>query len=373
MGFIRENIAKILIFTGVLIVIIIIFALLFGNGGRRKELSYSDIENKMKNVAIKYTQKNKKLLPKKENESNKINLDTLVNAKYINEVTAIENENIKCTGYVRLLYKNKENIYVPYIKCGKYYETSSLAEYIVKNEPIVITSDGLYKSDNKYIYRGENVKNYLQLGDRLYRIMEISDNGELKLISNKKLNQYLVWDDRYNPTKDSTAGINDYSKSRLKDSFDTLIKTNTFNPEDDTYYFSEQEMEKMIPHDICIGKRSSGLGIIDSSYECQVIEKGQKISLMTVSDYAKASVDPNCRTIFDKSCMNYNYLSQLSETFRTVTATTDNTYQIFYINEGYAQLSRAANSFSSNIVIYIDNLSLYSKGDGSFENPYYVR
>lgn len=203
--------------------------------------------------------------------------------------------------------------------------------------------------------------------------MQVNENGEVRLITANKINTYFVWDDRYNATKDSTTGINDYTKSRLKDTLNFIYDNNTYLEDDENNYFSEQEIDKMISHDICINKRSSINGAIDSSIDCQVVEKDQMLSLITISDYAKASVDPNCRSVFDKSCMNYNYLSQIGETFRTVTATLDNTYQVYYIDEGYAQLTRASNSFRSSVVIYINNLSLYKDGDGSFEKPYTIR
>lgn len=373
MSFIRDNIAKILIFIGVLIISIIIFSLVFKGTGTKKNITYSNMEDNLLNAAIKYTKANPKLLPKTEEESNKVNLDTLVNSKYIKELSALEDENVKCTGYVELLYKNEKNLYVPYLKCGKYYETKTIADYIISNEQVVTSGDGLYKYNDTYIFRGENPKNYIQVGDKVYRIMQISENGEVRLISSKKLNYYFVWDDRYNTTKDSTAGINEYSKSRLKDSLEFMIENNSTIEDDENYYFSSQEMDKIIPHDVCVAKRSSMNGAIDSSTDCQVVEKDQKVSLITISDYAKTSLDPNCRTVFDKSCMNYNYLSQLSDTFRTVTATLDNSYQVYYIYEGYAQLTRASNPFRANIVIYIDKLSLYNSGDGSFEKPYTIR
>ncbi|MBQ9024687.1 MAG: hypothetical protein IJ105_05710 [Bacilli bacterium] len=372
MEFIRENIAKILIFIGVLIISIIIFTLIFGRNNVGKSLTYSNMENNLLKAATKYANNNKKLLPTTEEETNKINLDTLVDSRYIKELHAIEDENVKCTGYVELLYKNKNNIYIPYLKCGKYYETKTIADYIINNQQVVTSGDGLYNYNGKYVFRGENPNNYLGIGNRLYRIIEISGD-KVRLISNKRLNEYLVWDDRYNTEKDDTTGINDYSKSRLKDSLNSMIENNSLVEDDDYNYFSSQEIDKMVNHDICIGKRSTSNGSIDSSNECQSIDKDQKLSLITVSDYARASIDPNCRTIFDKSCMNYNYFSQIGSVFRTVTATSDNSYQVFYINDGVAELTRASSTFNANIVIYIDKLSLYNSGDGSFEKPYTIR
>ena len=60
--------------------------------------------------------------------------------------------------------------------------------------------------------------------------------------------------------------------------------------------------------------------------------------------------------------MNYNYFTGLNYSIRTVTATSDNTYEIFYIDNGVATLSKASRTFSPNIVINLDALSLYLDG-----------
>ena len=375
MEFIRENFVKILLFLGGLIIVIIIFSLLFGRRGIANKVTYTTLEQRMVQAAKKYANDNKKILPTKENETNKINLDTLVNSNYIDEMTAIEDKNVKCSGNVHLSYKNNDVMYVPYLKCGKYHETKTLSDFIKDSETIVSSNDGLYKYGDMYVYRGENPNNYIIIGNRVYRIIEINENGELRLISNKRLDRYFVWDNRYNAEKQQSVGINDYLKSRLKESFDYIIKNNNFDEDAGTDYtiFSEQEKEKIIKHDICIGKRSLSDGTISSENECKVVDKDQYLSLMTVSDYARASIDPNCKSIYDKSCLNYNYLSQISDSFRTITATSDNSYQVFYIDEGVADLTRASNTFSVYPVVYLDNTSLYQQGDGSLENPYYIR
>lgn len=372
MEFIRENLLKIIFFIGGLILAIVIFSLIFGGKQQTKINDYPTMENSMVTAAQKYVSKNQKLLPKDEEETSKINLDTLVNFEYIKELSAIEDENVKCTGYVEILYKNEDYMYVPYLKCGNYYETQSIADYIENNQEIVTTGDGLYQMGNKYVFRGENPNNYIGIGNRLYRIIDMTEDGVVRLISYKRLNKYMLWDNRYNTEKNMNTGINDYSKSRIKDYLNALLEKPEREDEEPT--FSDQELSKMVAQDICIGKRSSTFGDINDSNECQKVEAEQKVALITISDYARASLDSNCKTIFDKSCMNYNFFSaSSSDNFRTLTATTDNSYQVFYISNGVATLTRASSSFNTNIVIYIDKLSLYNSGSGTYNDPYTIR
>lgn len=370
MEFIRENLLKIVVFIVLLVIGIVIFTFIFGGKKVANIKDYGSMEQTMVDAAKRYISKNQKLLPK-EDETTKINLDTLVNFDYISSLSAVEDENTKCNGYVEVINKNDDYQYIPYLRCGKYYETQSIADYILNNSEVVTVDDGLYHLGNKYVYRGENPRNYLGIGNRLYRIMDISEDGTVRLISYEIIRERFIWDDRYNSERNRNFGINDYSKSRIKDSLNNLLIT----PEDEEdIVFSDAELQKMVPHDICIGKRPSTMGDISDNNECQKVEPNQKVSLITVSDYARISLDPACKSIFDKNCMNYNYLNtEYTTSFRTLTATTDNTYQVFYIDEGKADLINASSPFRTNIVIYIDSTSLYKSGDGSYQNPYTIR
>ena len=333
-------------------------------------MSPSQIESQLVEASKKYARANTKIIPKKENESNKIKSELLEERGYLKE---LKYKNEKCSGYVDLMYKNKKVMFIPFIKCGKSYETIKIANYILNNEPVVSSNDGLYKMGDKYIFRGEVVNNYIMLGNKMYRIMEIDENKEMKLISNKKSGIYFVWDNRYNIDKKSSSGINNYFKSRLKEKIDYVVKNNDYDDNGSDHFFSEQEFEKMIPHDVCVGKRPASYGGIDSSNECQTISQDEYISLITVSDYARASIDPNCKTIYDKTCSNYNYLSKINSYFYTTTAVSDNSYEIYYINGAVANRIKASKSFVPNIVVYIGNSSIYLSGDGSQKNPYILK
>ena len=371
MEFIRENILKIITFIVILVIAIIIFTLVFSHKKISNPKTYSDMENYLVQSAKEYVNDNKKLLPNNEKESNKIKLDTLINEGYMEELTAIEDENIKCSGYVTINYAIGNYLFVPFLQCGKHYETETIANHIIDNEKIVNIDDGLYKSGEKYIFRGENPNNYLKLSENMYRIMEIEGNY-LKLISVEGINDYVYWDDRYNHEQDEYIGINDYKKSRLKEYFQEIIDIQSVGSKDEKY-FSDLEYSKFSYHDICIGKRPSSYSNIDDSYECQITDADQKISLINISDFAKASIDPNCNSIYERSCLNYNYLASVNSSFMTITAASDNTYQIYVIDDGIAELENANDTDDLNIVIYLNETSLYNSGNGSLNDPYTIR
>ncbi len=365
MGFIRENILKILTIVVVFIIAIVVIVVFFGGKNVKSSSSYSNMESNLVLTTKKYLNDNKKLIPKNNGEISKVNIDTLVNEKYMKDLFAIEDSNIKCSGYVQIINKEGNYDYVPYVKCGKYYETKKISDYILDNYVEIVNEDGLYKMGEKYVFKGEDPNNYIKLGNRIYRIIEINEKGELKLISTERYIDQVVWDDRYNVERDKDDGINDFSKSRLKDSLKEVFE--------DVEFFTEEEKNKIVEHDICIGKRTKTDVSIDGASECQQQYPNQKISIIQLSEYSRASIDPNCKTINDKACINYNYMKNISSSMRTITASADNTYQVYLVNNGVADLVRASASFSLYPVIYIDNLSIYNSGDGSLENPYTIR
>ena len=87
-----------------------------------------------------------------------------------------DDKTIYCYVEVTKVYEDKEDYrYTPYISCGKYYVTKTIADYILdietENGTFERTTDsGLYKVGDDYIFRGEDVKNFIRLGNHKYRI-----------------------------------------------------------------------------------------------------------------------------------------------------------------------------------------------------------
>lgn len=364
MGFIRENILKIVVFVVALVVAILIISFALKGTGLNNVSTYDGMEESLKTSAQKYVSKNQKLLPKSEEEQSKINLDTLVNEEYIDELYSLEDENIKCSGYVMIILKNDNYKYTPYIKCGKYYETKTIADYIKSNSEIVTSDSGLYQDGDKYIYKGENPDNYLMIGERTYRIIEITKDNELRLISADSYDDNAPWDDRYNIETDEYYGINDFSKSRIKDTLDDAY---------DSEYFTDEERNFIIEHNVCVGKRALSDESIDGVSDCSVEYANQKVGLINVSDYMRASSDSNCTNTASVSCTNYNYLEYITSSYTTLNAVSDNSYEVYRIYYGISSEIYANSQFSVYPVVYIDPLALYSSGDGTQTNPYIMK
>ena len=378
MNFIRDNIVKIGLMLLAAVIIIVVAVACSG----RKEIvddstGYIEMENKVQAAAIKYIRKNQSLLPKTTDQVRKIKLDTLISNKMISELHALEDSNVKCSGYVDIIKKSSnktEYRYTPYIKCGKYYETRTIGDYIKSTEEVVTTGEGLYNLNNTYYFRGEYPKNYILLGERMYRILEITEDNNLKVISSEKTENSYVWDDRFNTEKNDYYGINIFSKSRLKENLDFLYENIDENKGE--IFFSNTEKEYIVEHDFCVGRRSMSDVSINSESECKETIP-LKVGVISLNDYYRSSIDSSCTAINKQECNNYNFLFSLvngrKSRFITLIANADNSYTFYRINYGVLETKNTYIDNSLFPVIYLDKNILYKSGSGTSEDPYIVR
>lgn len=396
MNFIRNNIVKIMIVLIALIVVVVILAACSKKEAPIDiETGYTEMENRLQNAAIKLTKNNKTLLPTTTEVSKKIKMKTLINKGLITPFHAMEDSNVKCTGYVEVIKKSEDEEdyrYTPYVKCGKYYETKTIGSYIISNEAIVNKGQGLYRveldtqsanteqtsaeTEKKYSYyfKGEYPNNYLLIGERMYRIMEITEDNNLKVISTAKTEDSYIWDDRFNKDKQDYIGINDFSKSRIKQTLEFLY--NNDNQDDGEIFFTNLEKEYIVPHDFCVGKRSLSDTAIYSKSECEVKEE-LPVGLITLNEYFRVSTSSNCTGVDKQDCNNYNFLYSINPgrqaLFMTLTASANDSYSDYQIYYGELVTKKASNSRTLYPVIYLDKNLLYKSGSGTIKDPYIIR
>lgn len=368
MKFLRDNIVKIAVVFGVLIIVIVILIACSNSGtGVGKGRTYSKMEDNFKNAATKFLQKHGDLLPTEEGKTVQVQMNSVYSEKEMKNFVSPEDPNVRCDGYANVNYRlnekgNKVYRVVPHIKCADLYETEDLYVHILKNEELVTSLDGLYKVGNEYIYRGENPNNYVQIGLHLYRILSIDEDGYIKLINAESLPYSVIWDDRYNKDIQRYDGINDYYVSRVRTSI--LDYYNSDN------YYTDTERNLFVKHSYCIGRRSENNVSVSKDEECQQTSDEDFVSLPILYDFFIASVDTNCKSIYDKTCGNYNYLTELTPFF-TLTASKDNTYNIFTADvPAYADIARDHEKLS--LVSFIVDVS-YSSGKGTITEPYIVK
>lgn len=361
-----------IIVTVMLLVLLILFIVSSLGKNKNSSYSYSQIESILEKAGKSYFNDNPSYLPTDDGDIVEVDSTTLVEAGKMKDLSEYPTkDNTICTGSVKVLYEDDEYLYSPVLNCGDNYSTVALVSKILDNEETITTGDGLYSRSGEYVFRGENVNNYVKLDANLWRIVKITSNDEIVLISDQGVGRSAIWDNRYNEQKKYSTGINDYSVSRIKDHLDEIYK----NTEEKSkgYVLSKKDKSRMVSYNVCIGKRLSKSEDKVNTEECKETLKDQKIGLLTLSDYLYASVDPNCKSSETRSCSNYNYLVTDFDWW-LATANKENTYQVYRVRGGGSITSDNASGYAFiRTVIRLNSSVLYNGGQGTEKNPYKVR
>ena len=182
-----------LVFIIVVILIIVIAMLIISlsSGGKR---SYASVEKTMVSAAKKYYKDNPSLLPQESGKDIEVDTTVLASGGYMKDLSELT-KNDECKGKV-IVGKNKNDYdYTAYLDCGSKYKTALLYARLIENT--VTSGEGLYAvsdfieapttlgvdddgydlSKNEllygYVFRGQNVDNYIKIEKMLYRIVRI--------------------------------------------------------------------------------------------------------------------------------------------------------------------------------------------------------
>ena len=342
---------------GTIVLIIMLIAI---SSCSSKNKSYSDIENDMVVAAKNYYKVNNDKLPKDE-ESIKISLNTLIDLEYIKAVVEPENKEKTCEGHVQVKKVDDKYVYTPFLKCAGSYEPEYLSEKI-KNAGQDEYGNGIYLMDGEYVYRGSDVKNYVLFNDQLWRIMLVDSEGDIQLISNYSTDKDYYWENSYNIEEQANVGVNtNYHNSNIRKSLVEYYQEN----------FSDESKAKIVPKNLCIGALSFKENF-NRSKECNKIQEKEYIGLPRVSDYQRASLDPNCTNRTQGQCRNHNYLvkSAFISTW-LLNPVEENTYSVF-AGYGVVYLD-AADKRTVNPVVFITKDTITSGGIGTKEEPFILK
>lgn len=358
---------KFLIMAGLIIclplVLIIFLAIIQGCGNNK--ITHEKYEEKMI-LGLQNYAKDTNKMPKEEGEILTVELSTLVKKEYIKSSEDLLDD-ATCEGSVSVR-RNGSSIdinnggflsYTVDLKC-KAYSTTHLVDKI--KEEVVTEGDGLYKDNESYIFKGKKVKNYINFFGHNYRVMSIDKDNILKLVKIEPEMPERIWDNKFNVETNRTSGKNIYKDSVM---LDYLL-----NDYSNVKKISAKAKEYILAYDACTGKRNSTNLAIDSSIDCSEKLEKQIVSLINISDYSKASLDPDCSSLRSQSCNNYNYLYGTASSTWTLNSTLDNTYEVILLSDGIMELINANTYNTYNIVIYIDGNHLYTTGSGSSNDPY---
>lgn len=342
-----------------LLIIIIIFIVIVANKG--KSLSnYEEVENKMVEAAKNYYKDNESELPTTDGEKTTIQADTLISNNYMKPFTEFFKENETCNGYVEV-YKIEEYEYFATLECTN-YKTEKLSEKIISDE-ITTTGDGLYENAGEYIFKGEFPNNNVTFDGKKWRIIKINNDKSIKMILTEKEVERNAWDDRYNSTINSNVGINDFRVSRALE----FLKASYENKK----IITKKNTNLLVKGKWCIGKLTQEDTPISELNLCSDTYDDLYIGLVTVDEVLNASLDQNCKNIYDGECTNYNYFMYIPSTW-TISASADKTYKVFAVNSGLISVKDASMPNNIRAVININSNVTIKKGTGTENDPYVI-
>lgn len=359
------------IIIGVMILLLLILFIASLGGKKSKGYSYSEIEGILEKAGKEYFKAHKDYLPEDDGLVVEVDSSNLVAEGYMKELSTYTKDNVKCTGSVSVENESGDYLYTPSLNCGGSYSTISLASKILSDNDTVTSGYGLYSNNGSYVFRGENINNYVMLGKSLWRIVKITSNDNVVLINENGAGFSHSWDDRYNEEKAYEAGINSYKASRVKEYLEKIYSNP--NKDEDEEILSKKDKTRLVEYNLCIGKSTMNNEDKSNSSECQDVFKDQKLGLLTLSDYLYASVDPNCKSASTRSCKNYNYLV-INDSWWLVTASTKDSSSVFEVGrDGEVKETDAFDYALVRPVIYLNSDIMYKSGKGTLEKPYKVR
>ena len=370
-GKMRKILLIVILFTILLIVVIWLLSLTSA-----KKQSYKDIESTMKKAAEKYYNNHKGELPTEDKSTSEVSLQKLINGNYMKDISKYKSGSGSCTGKVVVENNDDVYLYIAYLDCGEKYTTTELFREITKEENIVTEDSGLYYMNGEYVFRGENVNNFVKIDENLWRIVKVDKNNEVVLILNEPYVNVKNWDNRYNTARKMAYGYNDYKKSRLREYNEAIYEA---SKKGDTSEYknpllSKNSVKYISGYNLCYGNRASNDSTNNNSFECKNVLENTKIGALTLSDFINASTDPECKTATSKSCQNYNYLITNKKTFWLITGNSANSYEVYRVNQ-YGKLeSIQASSYSSiRPVIHLNSKTMFNNGTGEEVDPYTIK
>ena len=357
-----------IIIGGLILLLIILFICsLF----TKKTYTYSQLEKVLKDAAISYFKDHPENLPEEDGDIVEIDSANLVAAGKMLDMSEYTVDGVVCSGSVQVEKSGSEYLYSPFLDCGEKYATIELYNKVINNSEVTTSGYGLYQVNGSYVFRGEDVNNYVKLDNSLWRIVKITSDNNVVLISEEGLPYTQPWDDRYNADRMYESGINQFTASRIKE---YLNKVYTNPSEDDgEIILSKKDKSLIVSQNLCVGKRGETSESSNNSIECTEVVKEQKLGLLTLSDYMMASIDSSCKTPNDKSCLNYNYLVKNFDWWLVTANSADNSTVFGVNNNGYITQFNASNYAVVRPVIYLNSKVMFKSGNGSLEKPYKIK
>ena len=231
-------------------------------------------------------------------------------------------------GYRSIFYYSKETT-------KKKEEKNTLAAAIINNNKITKEDNGFRKDKEGYYFSGKVENNYLKAFGRMYRIIDVSNDNVVKVISDNNEGTMIFGND------------NVYSTSNVN-----MWLNKTTEPNSGIYYNSIPAVEKLLNQiSYCDGELQK------DKIKCTTEKQKAYFTILDVEDYVRA--------LGKNSYLNngtYSYILGYNKDKENLVITDEGNIVGVSNYEGYG--IRAVMEFKKNITV--------SSGTGTKEDPYVI-
>ena len=359
-----KMVIMLVVFFVIILVLIFVVKGIMGN-----KLSDEQLKNTMLRAAQKYVSANPDKMPNDIFGEYELTAQTLASSGYMKDMSKYKGKNSTCNGSVIVFYNNGNYSYSTRLtNCDSDSKYVSINDKVTESDNIVSSGNGLYYDDtqDKYVFKGEYVNNFISFGEQIWRIVGVDSDGNLELIQQKAYTK-SVWDNRYNIDKKGSYGINRFEateNSRIKDSLISYYNN--------TEIFTSLIKSVIIPKNYCVGAREKTSAEKNGYIECTTESELMGVGSIYVAEVLNASLDINCLSTTSASCLNYNYFSKLGS-FWTLTPDPVNSYQVYASQNGVITSKKANINHDVRAVIYLNGNVEYKSGTGTELDPYMLK
>ncbi len=350
------------IIVTVFVILLIVISLLSGAG----TVPFPRILDQMERAAVDYYNDNIEELGL-ESGSSLVLSTTRLEENYLRSLNSMVEDGVNCHGEVRITNIGDVIRFFPYLDCGEAYKTELFYEKILENEEILNEGPGLYQMGDKYVFRGKRINNYLEFADKLWFIVDINQEGYVKIVETNGRNR-TRWDNRLN-TETERNGVNEFlnfetEHSDMKFFLDGLAMDEEILPKEAWGYLSYM--------DLCVAPRSREASQVTGSDECQIKSQDHLVGILAAYEFLRVSLEEECVYTTAEACQNFNYLAHSGSRTWLATPVAGNTDRVFYTAPARIVDSRASTRRRINMVVILNPNVSYVSGDGSEEFPYVI-
>ena len=219
-------------------------------------------------------------------------------------------------------------IYNPKTETGEKVEIFSAT--IRQDNPVITEGDGLYIHNGDFIFKGEDVNNYVMYAAKTWRIMQVYRSGLVKLVLDESIGEVAYDNDDRNYDKS-------YIHSYIKDENNLKLNSNS--------------LEQI---DIC-------LDVVDDTNNLTCENKiSDYVSVLGISDYGN-SINIATNKSYISNLDNIWLHNKNSEGF------------VWNITKGMLTQDDPEFEYSVQPIIILKGTAHSETGDGTKENPYIVK